>query len=105
MGSSQNPGGLPNHTGTLLHDFGIALNYAGMLYAISSHPNADPIDIIAGIMAHELGHVLGLEDLVQTRDSIMHWGRCIGTTFRPTAFDVESVRIIYEGRSLHATWY
>jgi predicted Zn-dependent protease len=78
-----------------------------ILDLINSHPNINPIDIIAGIMAHELGHVLGLDDLIIAHDSIMYWGRCRATaaTFGPTAFDIANVRIIYDGRLLYATWY
>ena len=52
-------------------------------------------NIVASTMAHELGHVIGLEDNPPNLNSIMNTNRNRDILVSPTYFDAESVSIIY----------
>ena len=53
-------------------------------------------NVVTSVMSHELGHVVGLEDNPRgRRDTIMFTDRNRNSLTTPTAFDVQSVHLLY----------
>lgn len=57
----------------------------------------NPSNFITSVFAHELGHIIGLDDnpVAAQNGSIMNHARNRNTLTVPTAFDVESVNMLY----------
>ena len=75
------------------HFSGIIINTS----AITSSPTlVDFSSFVSSVMAHELGHVLGLADIYYpATDSIMYASRNRNTLYVPTKFDVQGVNWLY----------
>ena len=89
-------------SGTALNEFYIVINSR----AITSHATNNDYtlgNVIASVMAHELGHAVGLRDGYYgsplgggDNRSLMNHDRSRNTVMAPTTFDISSVLMIYD---------
>ena len=80
-------------TGTSLDEFDLVLNSNAIRHQADA--GRDTLaGVITTVMAHELGHVVGLRD-DPPFDSLMSWA-AIGRFYGPTQDDIESVEMIYD---------
>jgi len=69
-------------------------------FVITINSRNTPFNFVESVMAHELGHVVGLRDNppdTAWNGSIMNHERDRRTVRGPTGFDVTSIRILYDG--------
>jgi uncharacterized repeat protein (TIGR02543 family) len=88
-------------TNTTIDDFNITLNTTAIIdYATVRNYNVN--NAAASVMAHELGHVLGLRDGDtfnlggSANASVMNYDANRNIITGPTAYDIESVKLIYD---------
>jgi len=89
-------------SGTSLIRFDIELNATTISQYVANNPTFTLSNVIQSVMAHELGHAIGLEDgffgnphTGVNNGSLMNYDRNRNTVFGPTAFDITSVRMVY----------
>jgi len=84
---------LSTSSGTQMTGFEVLLHHQRITNSASNLNN-----FITSVMAHELGHVVGLDDnpTGQTATgTIMHTNRNRNTLINPTTFDINSVNLLY----------
>jgi len=78
--------------------FTISLNSCAIIDYAARHDANLLYTVVASIMAHELGHAVGLQDnpIALNNGSLMNHRRNRTLVQEPTQFDIESVRMIYD---------